>query len=68
MTNNKSIAQYNVAIQKVQTKSRVLVGLEWVTFGQDGVERRQKGAYFICYVEYLLARTDFSLQDIDYWE
>ena len=47
-TNDKSIARYDSAIQKIRTKSEALVGLEWGAFGQDGVERRQKGAYYIC--------------------
>ena len=36
-----------VSYKKIRTKSEAFVGLEWGAFVQDGVERRQKGAYYI---------------------
>ena len=39
-TNDKTIARYDTAIQKIRGKSEALVGLEWGIFGLDTVERR----------------------------
>ena len=42
-TNDKSIAQYNVAIQHIHTKNKLLTDLEWGAFDGNGNEKRQKG-------------------------
>ena len=47
-TNDKSSACCDFAMQKVRGKSEVISGLEWGTFGEDGVERIKKAVYYIC--------------------
>ena len=51
-TNDKTIARYDTAIQRIRGKSEALVGLEWAAFSTDGERKQQKGAYFICNGEY----------------
>ena len=47
-TNDKSIARYDPAIHQVRMKNKAIVELEWDVFDQDGTERREVGAYYIC--------------------
>ena len=35
-------------IRKIRGASEEMINLEWGTFDKDGLERRQKGACYIC--------------------